>query len=142
MIEENLKFCDIVQCKIKTIKHPKYCICIDPIQQFFLFINTDPSRRNPSGDAPIKPIREFNFLDYNSYVNTSHIERIYDIDIEWFESKDKLSKSSIEKLAKTFLNNSLVSNRSKRKFWDFLSNNLKVKLKQYQPKGLPIPKIN
>jgi len=142
MIGEKPKFCDIVQYKIKSIQHPKYCICIDPIGQFFLFINTDPTRKNPSGDIPIKPIQEFNFLDHDSYINTSHIKRIYDIDIEWFKPKGKLSKSSIEELSKTFLNNSLISKKNKGRFWDYLNNNLKAKLKQYQPKSLPIPKIS
>jgi len=142
MIGEKLKFCDIVQYKIKTIQHPKYCVCIDPIGQFFLFINTDPTRKNPSGDMPIKPIRELNFLDYDSYIDTSDIKRIYDIDIEWVKSKGKLSKSLIEELSKTFLSNYLINNKNRKIFWDHLNSNLKVKLKQYQPKRLPIPKIS
>ena len=86
-----LKFCDIIRYKTNTIKHPKYCICIDPVRKFFLFINTRPNIENPDGDILVKPIRELSFLDYDSYINTSYLERIYEINIEWLDYKGKLS---------------------------------------------------
>jgi len=104
---EKLTFCDIYSYKIKTIRHPKYCICIDPVRRFFLFINTDPTKSNPSGDLMVEPIRELGFLDHGSYINTSHIERILTFDIESSEPKGKLSDFFIEKLCKVFLFNML-----------------------------------
>jgi hypothetical protein len=139
---EKLRFCDIACYKIKKIPHPKYCICIDPIRRFFLFINTYPNRKNPDGDMFIKPIRELTFLDHASYINTSHIERIYEINIEWFDPKGKLSEPLIEELSKKFLNNRSISKKRQKEFWAYLNNNLKMKLKKYQPKSISIPRIN
>ncbi len=140
MIKE-AEFCEIYYCKLKTLDHPKYCICIDPIQRFFIFINSNPSINNPNGDVPIKPIRELNFLDHVSYINTSHILRIYDIDIEWSKLKSKLSESLIEILCKIIFCNSLITNKNKKTIWNQLNNQLKEKLIEYQPKNFHIPKI-
>ena len=137
-----LKFCDIICYKTNNIKHPKYCICIDPVRKFFLFINTRPDIKNPDGDIPVKPIRELSFLDYDSYINTSYLERIYEINIEWLDYKGKLSESLIEELGEVFLSNHLIYNKNKKDFWKNLNNDLKRKLEQYRPKSLPIPKIN
>ena len=140
----DLKFCDIIYCKIKNTphKHPKFYICIDPIQKFFIFINTEENQRNPDGDIPIKPIREFNFLDHDSYINTSHIERIFQIDVEWAHFKKRLPDSSVEKLAKTFLKNKMITPKNRKDFWGHLSKNLQEKLKDYKPKSGSVPNIN
>ena len=139
-MSEQLAFCEIVSYKLKNIDHHKHCICIDPVQKFFLFINSNPTRSNPTGDMEIQPIGEFNFLKHKSYVNTSALERIYQYDLECpGEKRGKLSNQNIEILGLILFNNKTIRIQDKKQFWKQLEDGLKERLKEFEPKRQPIP---
>lgn len=142
-MNKNLSFREILSFKLKDINHPKHCICVDPVQKLFLFINSEPTRRNPNGDMKVQPYKEFGFLSYESYINTSSLKRIYEINIEWEDKKGtKLSEKNTIELSKIFFKNKEITNQNKKKYWGQLSNELQKELIEYKPKSRSIPKIN
>lgn len=136
------KFCDIYYLKLRGNRYSKYCVCVDPVRRLFMYINTDQSRRFPSGDVFIEAKGGLNFLTHDSFINTSHIIRIFDYRIQDREPIVPigcLPKFTIQRFIPIVYTNKEITQRLKKIIWNQLDEVLKEELKEYKPTSLEIP---
>jgi hypothetical protein len=68
----------LVWCANLPQAHNKYCICIDPAQHWFFFINSSPPYARRAREVAITvAVHEAPFLTHQSYIDTTSIERLH-----------------------------------------------------------------
>lgn len=67
-----------IWCRDIPRPHDKYCICIDPEKNWFLFINSDaPASRKARDFAVCVAQHELPILRHESFIDTTSIERLH-----------------------------------------------------------------
>lgn len=83
---------DVFHLYLDRVGHYKYVICIDPEDNYFLFISTNPPYSEET-TVEVDP-REIHCLSYPSFIDTSHLKRIGQVR-ESFERDTSIYRENI-----------------------------------------------
>jgi hypothetical protein len=68
----------LVWCANLDRAHDKFCICIDPAQHWFFFVNSDPPFSRRAREVALTvAVHELPILDHQSYIDTTSIKRLH-----------------------------------------------------------------